>query len=158
MKWSFAVQLFYHPMMCAIRGSIIAFLFRVKDHRRHIRIALHVASESHPSFWKHRIMTWQIDWMNIAYTISTSVVSLFQCSPIKYAYLRPLMDQEMDANGHIIKHGKCINSLAFIMGSCGLSIVMDFIIIPIPTVMVWNLQMNRKRKIAIATVMSMGWM
>ena len=41
-KWSFAVQMFYHPMMGAIRASIIAFLFRVKDSRRHINIALHI--------------------------------------------------------------------------------------------------------------------
>jgi hypothetical protein len=42
LKWSFAVQLFYHPMMGAIRASIIMFLFRVKDQRLHIRMALHV--------------------------------------------------------------------------------------------------------------------
>jgi hypothetical protein len=41
-KWSFAVQMFYHPMMGAIRASIIMFLFRIKDQRWHIRWALHV--------------------------------------------------------------------------------------------------------------------
>jgi hypothetical protein len=41
-KWSFAVQMFYHPLMGAIRASIIMFLFRMKDHRRRIRISLHV--------------------------------------------------------------------------------------------------------------------
>jgi hypothetical protein len=34
--------MFYHPMMGAIRASIIMFLFRVKDQRWHIRWALHV--------------------------------------------------------------------------------------------------------------------
>lgn len=41
LKWSFAVQMFYHPMMCAIRASIIMFLFRIKDNRRRIRYSLH---------------------------------------------------------------------------------------------------------------------
>lgn len=41
-KWSYAVQMFYHPLMGLIRASIIMFLFRVKDQRWHIRIALHV--------------------------------------------------------------------------------------------------------------------
>lgn len=43
LKWSFAVQMFYHPLMCAIRASIIMFLFRMKDYRRRIRISLHIA-------------------------------------------------------------------------------------------------------------------
>ncbi|KAL1606856.1 hypothetical protein SLS60_004265 [Paraconiothyrium brasiliense] len=62
-----------------------------------------------------------------------------------------------DAGGNTIKGGKCINSLQFIMSSCALSIFMDLIIMPIPTAMVWNLQMKRKTKIAVVAVMSMGW-
>lgn len=42
LKWSFAVQMFYHPMMGAIRASIIMFLFRVNDVRRHIQWALYI--------------------------------------------------------------------------------------------------------------------
>jgi hypothetical protein len=34
--------MFYHPMMGAIRASVIMFLFRVKDQRLPIRLALHV--------------------------------------------------------------------------------------------------------------------
>lgn len=41
-QWSFAVQMFYHPMMFAIRASIIVFLWRMKDKRRRIRYSLHV--------------------------------------------------------------------------------------------------------------------
>ncbi|KAF2689409.1 hypothetical protein K458DRAFT_358151 [Lentithecium fluviatile CBS 122367] len=140
LKWSFAVQMFYHPLMGSIRASIIMFLFRVKDQRWPIRMALHV-----------------VFWMNIGYTVSTSLVNIFQCTPIRYAYLRPLMDQEVGSDGTVIKHGKCIKSLDFIMASCGLSIFMDLIIIPIPTAMVWNLQMRKKTKLAVVAVMSMGW-
>lgn len=140
MKWSFAVQLFYHPMMGAIRASIIMFLFRVKDPRWHIRWALHI-----------------VFWINIGYLVSTTVVNIFQCTPIKYAYLRPQMDI-VNADGTVTKAGKCINSLQFIMSSCALSIFMDLIIMPIPTAMVWNLQMQRKIKVAVVAVMSMGWM
>lgn len=46
LKWSFAVQMIYHPLMCAIRASIIMFLFRMKDNRRRIRYSLHVVCES----------------------------------------------------------------------------------------------------------------
>lgn len=61
-------------------------------------------------------------------------------------------------NGTVIKGGKCIDSLKFILSSCGLSIFMDLIIIPIPTAMVWDLHMRRKTKVAVVVIMSMGWM
>ncbi|KAF9738246.1 hypothetical protein PMIN06_001784 [Paraphaeosphaeria minitans] len=138
-KWSFAVQMFYHPLMGAIRASIIMFLFRVKDERWHIRWALHV-----------------VFWMNVGYFTSTTLVNIFQCDPIRYAYLQPLMDHT-DADGNEVAGGKCINSLQFIMSSCALSIFMDLIIMPIPTAMVWNLQMKRKTKMVVVAVMSMGW-
>ncbi|KAF2464846.1 uncharacterized protein BDR25DRAFT_93388 [Lindgomyces ingoldianus] len=140
LKWSFAVQLFYHPMMGAIRASIIMFLFRVKDKRWFIQFALHI-----------------VFWINIGYMVSTTFVNIFQCNPVHYTYMRPQEDQELNANGKVIKHGKCIDSLSFILASCGLSIFMDLIIIPIPTAMVWKLQMRRKTKIAVVVIMSMGW-
>ena len=93
----------------------------------------------------------------MGYLGSTTLVNVFQCDPIRYAYLRPQMDH-VDADGNTIKGGKCINSLQFIMTSCALSIFMDLIIMPIPTAMVWNLQMRRKKKIAVVAVMSMGVM
>jgi len=46
LKWSFAVQMFYHPLMFCIRASIIMFLFRMKDKRRRIRYSLHTVCES----------------------------------------------------------------------------------------------------------------
>ncbi len=46
--WSFGVQMIYHPLMCAIRASIILFLFRMKDYRRRIRISLHIVCKSRP--------------------------------------------------------------------------------------------------------------
>jgi hypothetical protein len=101
--------------------------------------------------------TFSLVWINVGYLVSTTVVNVVQCRPVRYTYLRPEMDQP-DANGKVIPHGKCINSLAFILASCSLSIFMDLIIIPIPTVMVWNLQMERKIKIAIVVIMSMGWL
>lgn len=46
LKWSFAVQMIYHPLMCTIRASIIMFLFRMKDYRRRIRYSLHIVCRS----------------------------------------------------------------------------------------------------------------
>lgn len=70
---------------------------------------------------------------------------------------KPAMDY-VDENGSLIKGGTCIDSRAFVLASCALSIVMDLIIIPIPSIMVWNLHMDRKTKLLVVVVMSLGWM
>ncbi|KAJ4994169.1 CFEM domain-containing protein [Stagonosporopsis vannaccii] len=140
LKWSFAVQMIYHPLMCAIRASIIMFLFRMKDYRRRIRYSLHT-----------------VFWLNVGYTVATTLGNTFQCTPIHYTWLRPEMDQ-YDVNGNVtVKGGTCIESRTFVLASCALSIFMDLIIIPIPSIMVWNLQMSVKTKTLVVFVMSLGW-
>jgi hypothetical protein len=52
MKWSFAVQMFYHPLMCTIRASIIVFLWRMKDYRRRIRYSLHIVCKYSTSLFR----------------------------------------------------------------------------------------------------------
>lgn len=139
LKWSFALQMIYHPLMGAIRASIILFLFRIEDKRRPIRIALKI-----------------VFWLNVGYTISTTIANLLTCTPVNYVWDAPATDRMVD--GELVPGGECIDTLRFILASCALSIFMDLIIIPIPTAMVWNLTMRRKTKIAVALVMSIGWM
>jgi hypothetical protein len=74
---------------------------------------------------------------------------------VQYAWNKPAMDTK-DADGNLVKGGKCIDSRTFILTSCALSIFMDLIIIPIPSIMVWNLQMDRKTKMLVVGVMSLG--
>lgn len=91
------------------------------------------------------------------YGISTSLVNILQCTPVEYGWRRPAMDT-MGPDGKLIPGGKCIDSRTFILTSCALSIFMDIVIIPIPSIMVWNLQMDRKTKMLVVVVMSLGWM
>ncbi|KAI8931223.1 hypothetical protein NX059_011571 [Plenodomus lindquistii] len=139
LHWNFSVQMVYHPLMFTIRASIIMFLFRMKDKRRRIRWSLHL-----------------VFWLNVMYCIGTSLVNMFQCTPIRYVWSKPEMDK-LDADGNIIPGGKCIDARTFILTSCALSIFMDLIIIPIPSIMVWGLQMSRRTKVLVVGVMSLGW-
>lgn len=126
-------------VMGLIRASIIMFLFRMKDTRRRIVYPLHA-----------------VTWLNIAYSLGASIVNLTQCTPHAYAWSRPAMDKA-GPNGTTIPGGTCIDSRTFVLVSCALSIFMDLIIIPIPSIMVWNLQMHRRTKILVVVVMSLGW-
>lgn len=139
-KYNFANQLLYHPLMTIIRASIVLFLFRLEDYRRIVRVSLHTV-------W----------WLNIGYMISTFIANVLQCSPVSYSYDFPARDRVL-SDGQIVKGGTCFKQFEFVMASCALSIFFDLIIMPIPTVMVWNLQMPRRTKIAVVIVMSLGWM
>ncbi|RMZ73526.1 putative chromosome segregation cut14 [Pyrenophora seminiperda CCB06] len=138
-RWNFAVQMMYHPLMGLIRASIVMFLFRMKDTRRRIRYPLHA-----------------VFWLNIVYSVGATIANLFQCSPASYAWSRPAMDK-IGADGKVILGGTCIDTRTFVLTSCALSIFMDIIIMPIPSIMVWNLQMHRRTKILVVGVMSLGW-
>ena len=139
MKWNFVVQMLYHPLIGSIRASIIMFLFRMKDNRRRVRHSLHI-----------------VFWLNVFYAVATSLGNILQCSPVRYIWEKPAMDHK-DASGHVIKGGHCFNSRTFVLLSCALSIFMDLIIIPIPSIMVWNLQMTPRTKFLVIILMSLGW-
>lgn len=159
LKWSFAVQMFYHPLMCAIRASIILFLFRMKDYRRRIRYSLHLVCKFLPLCSSvSRLTLRPTVWLNVGYTVATSLGNTLQCNPVQYTWLRPVMDQYDDKGNVTVKGGTCFDSRTFVLSSCALSIFMDLIIIPIPSIMVWNLQMSVKTKTLVVLVMSLGWM
>ncbi|XP_014555638.1 hypothetical protein COCVIDRAFT_38676 [Bipolaris victoriae FI3] len=139
LHWNFSIQMLYHPLMGLIRASIIVFLFRMKDSRRRVRYPLHIVA-----------------WLNIVYSVGSTIVNLTQCTPYPYVWSRPAMDK-IGPNGTVIPGGKCIDARTFVLVSCGLSIFMDLIIMPIPTIMVWNLQMHQRTKILVVFVMSLGW-
>jgi len=115
------------------------FLFRMKDTRRRIKYPLHA-----------------VFWLNVCYSVGAAIATLFQCSPASYAWSRPAMDK-IGADGKVIPGGTCIDARTFVLTSCALSIFMDIVIIPIPSIMVWNLQMHRRTKILVVGVMSLGW-
>jgi structural maintenance of chromosome 2 len=125
--------------MGLIRASIIMFLFRMKDHRRRIRYPLHA-----------------VFWFNMIYSFGSTLTNVLQCTPRAYAWDKPAMDT-IGADGKVVLGGKCIDSRTFVLTSCTLSIFMDLIIIPIPSIMVWNLQMTKRTKVLVVIVMSLGW-
>jgi structural maintenance of chromosome 2 len=125
--------------MGIIRASIIMFLFRMKDNRRRIRYPLHA-----------------VFWCNIIYSFGSTLTNVLQCTPKAYAWNKPIMDS-VGADGKVVLGGECIDTRTFVLTSCSLSIFMDLIIMPIPSIMVWKLQMGRRTKLLVVIVMSLGW-
>ena len=99
-----------------------------------------------------RIHSWII-YAAMAMSVIAGVVfffvTLFQCNPISYFWDKTTQD------------GECI-SMEIIIGLGYLysvfSIISDFTFALIPAFLVWNLQLNRRTKMALIPLLTMGCM
>ncbi|KAL4860979.1 hypothetical protein BDV12DRAFT_82812 [Aspergillus spectabilis] len=148
-QYNLANQLLYNPILAIVKASVILFIFRLGDRRPVVRWNLHI-----------------LFWVNLALSIAIFFADLLQCTPLHYTYDYPAMDPAAqraagaDENGmkdgKLVKGGTCIDQVGFFLGSGALTIVTDIWVLCIPTIVVWRLQMNRRKKIAIIAVLSMG--
>ncbi|KAH6719479.1 integral membrane protein [Leptodontidium sp. MPI-SDFR-AT-0119] len=74
---------------------------------------------------------------------SISFSTIFQCRPIAYFWDKDL-------------HGKCLDVNALAYANSGLSIVQDFLIIGLPIRVVWNMNLDRKKKWSVAFMFALG--
>ncbi|KAL3478836.1 hypothetical protein BJX99DRAFT_256043 [Aspergillus californicus] len=148
-RYNLANQLLYNPILAIVKASIIAFIFRLEDRRPVVRWNLHI-----------------LFWVNLGLMVSIFLADLFQCTPLHYVYDYPAMDLAAQRaagadtsgmkEGKLVKGGSCIDQVGFFLGSAGLTILTDIWLLCIPTIIVWRLQMNRRKKMAIIGVLSMG--
>ena len=80
---------------------------------------------------------------NLACYIAFTLTVIFQCNPVRYAWEQPLSE-------------KCINRVAFFITVGVLGVVVDIAILLMPINMVWNLQNNRKTKVALTVIFLLG--
>ncbi|CEL03631.1 hypothetical protein ASPCAL04783 [Aspergillus calidoustus] len=148
-RYNLANQLLYNPILAIVKASIIVFIYRLEDRRPVVRWNLHILFA-----------------VNLGLMIAIFLADLFQCTPLHYVYDYPRMDlvaQEAAgadengmADGKVVKGGRCIHQVNFFLISAGMTILTDIWLLCIPTMVVWHLHMNRRKKIAIAGVLSMG--
>lgn len=151
LKYNIANQLLYNPILAIVKASVIVFLYRLEDRRPIV-------------LWNLRILF----CVNIALMIAIFFADLFQCTPMHYFYDKPVMDLAAqkaagaDENGmkdgKLVTGGTCISQIKFFLISAAFTIITDIWLLCIPSIIVWRLQMNRNRKIAIIAVLSMGAM
>ncbi|EAW14396.1 uncharacterized protein ACLA_074330 [Aspergillus clavatus NRRL 1] len=97
----------------------------------------------------HRVTLWTVLGLSIGIAIMFWLVLLFACKPISYFWqrVRP---------GHA---GTCLSTdtlvdISYLYSS--LTIFCDLTLGIMPALLVWNLQMNRKTKIALGAILSLG--
>ncbi|KAF5862995.1 hypothetical protein ETB97_010927 [Aspergillus alliaceus] len=95
----------------------------------------------------HAVILYTVSGLTLLVGAVFVLVSIFECTPVDFFWNR------------MTKSGKCIDPNALVgvayLGSA-VAAATDFTLGLLPCVIVWNLQMNRRTKIALAGIMGLG--
>ena len=86
---------------------------------------------------------WFVFWFNLLYTIALILVITTQC----------VGKEKQQARGE-----NCLNQPALVVSASVINVVTDLMILIIPLVAIWGLQMTKKHKIRLSTVFAVGAM
>jgi len=129
--WCWAICEVIYPLISfCIRMSIAWFLLRlavIPWHKRVIKFAM---------------------WANGVVSFGWMIILCVQCVPLSYFWTR-----QKGAKGYCID--KTIVPVSTIVHAA-LGAVLDWVLAFLPIVMLWSVRINRRTKIAIATVLSLG--
>ncbi|KAJ5766807.1 uncharacterized protein N7511_004423 [Penicillium nucicola] len=125
--WNFANQLIYNPALTLVKVSILLFLRRLDSRSRIVKYLI-----------------WSSMAVVVGLFVTVILVDIFQCHPVAYVY-----DQT-------IPGGKCINQGAFYVSTAALNLFTDLMVLSIPIIITWRLQMPLRRKIAVCIILCLG--
>ena len=127
LKATFAYEILYYICVTLIKVSILLFYYRIfgvgKTFKRTVYVALGVV---------------------VAWCIAIVLGSIFQCTPVQAAWIRPF------------PHSKCINNNGALLGVAISNVVIDCGILILPVPSIWNLNLSVRRKIALTAIFLIG--
>ncbi|OCL06734.1 hypothetical protein AOQ84DRAFT_71784 [Glonium stellatum] len=104
MKWSYANQIVYNPILALVKASVILSLISLRSQNRHINLALR-----------------SLFALNATLLLAFFTIDIFQCQPIALFY------------DSTTPHGHCINQTAFYIALAAITILTDCMALVIPT-------------------------
>lgn len=130
-KLVYANYFTYDFALCFTKASALFFLQRV------------FVSNSNGKTW-FRWAVWAAHAINVSWLVGIVFATVFMCDPIAKGW-NPALP------------GTCGDTKALWVGSAIPSVVIDLIILLLPMPMIWGLQMNQVKKIAITIVFFLGY-
>ncbi|KAJ5800176.1 uncharacterized protein N7518_002244 [Penicillium psychrosexuale] len=124
---SWMIQKFWAPSMAFVKISIVIFIKRLFGSIR----AYVIITNCLVGF----IATW---------ALAALLTNIFQCTPVQYYY-------DKDLDGHCMS-----GQVQFFQAMGSIALVEDVIILCLPIPVFWRLQINRRQKIALILVFSLG--
>ncbi|KAF2728888.1 hypothetical protein EJ04DRAFT_538163 [Polyplosphaeria fusca] len=125
-KLQYALGVEYNPVICVIKASFMWSLQRLRSGNVWIRRSL-----------------WALQILNAVYCVATTLVSIFPCRPLKARFDFSLP-------------GDCYDSFTYVVGNVSVVIVTDFLVLLIPTWIIYDLHMPLRRKLMTISFLSLG--
>lgn len=126
-QWNFVNQIVYNPSLTIVKLSILVFLRRLESQSRVVNGLI-----------------WSAVTIVVGLFIATLFVDIFQCTPVAYVY------------DFTIPGGKCIDQGAFYVSTAAVNLFTDLLVLSVPIIITWNLQMPLRRKIAVCIILCLG--
>ncbi|KAK4452960.1 hypothetical protein QBC34DRAFT_397499, partial [Podospora aff. communis PSN243] len=126
----FVGELLYAPLSALIRSSVAVFLLRIACARTHRAIIYGALA-----------ITWSL---SVVYFF----ILLFQCWPISHFYEQVLGQDGTCMNKNIVPSATVAHSI--------ISACTDIVLALLPVLILWNVHLNKRTKIGIATLLSLG--
>lgn len=92
-----------------------------------------------------RLITFFLIWATVLFYLISSFVEIFSCNP-RERFWNPLIE------------GRCFDVPAIQIASTALKSVSDFVILLLPQVVIWRLQMSFQNKLKISAVFLTGFL
>ncbi|KAI4218632.1 MAG: hypothetical protein L6R36_008843 [Xanthoria steineri] len=125
----FASMIFYVCTVTLVRLSILLLYRRIFD------------------IQPFRIITTALIAACTAWGLAMCAANIFQCHTITDAF-RPEVVGALD--------GRCINLQAMFYGALGTGFTLDLVILILPFQQIWNLRLERRRKLELMAILSLG--
>ena len=128
LKYNYAVQILYNPILAFVKTSILIFLLRLSAERRLIIAAI-----------------WSLITLNLGLMIAIGGAIIFQCTPIS-------------ANWDFTIERHCIAQANFFVVQTVSTIVTDILVLILPFWIVIGLSIERRMKIAVIGIFFLGFL
>ncbi|OQD84283.1 hypothetical protein PENANT_c013G02428 [Penicillium antarcticum] len=124
---SWMIQKFWAPSMAFVKISIVVFIKRLFG-----------------SIRAYTIISYCLIGFISLWALAALLVNTFQCIPVQYYY-------DKDLDGHCMK-----GQVHFFQAMGSIALVEDVIILCLPLPVFWKLKINKRQKIALTMVFSLG--
>lgn len=127
LRWQFIIQIWYSPILGAVKASILLFMLRLTSHMTRVRWSIHA-----------------LNALNLGMVATILLVVIIQCGPVEFNWDKS------------IRGGMCINQGWFYMCTAALTIFTDLLVLSLPFWVFLGLNMARGLKITIMCVFLVG--
>ncbi|KAI1477934.1 hypothetical protein K445DRAFT_307757 [Daldinia sp. EC12] len=124
--WGIILEVFYYVCIGFIKFSILSFYGAIFSSKR------------------FQISLWIVGAFVAAWSISSTVVSIFQCTPIEFAW---------DTS---IPGGFCINYGVLVLVAGVINVITDFVILALPIPMILRLQVTKQKRFQLVFIFATG--